>query len=301
MKSLVAGVDIGGTHITAALIDMQNRSIIPGSYCRERVNSKGSSDEIISSWANVINGCFAAAGILPGYIGIAMPGPFNYAEGIALMKGQGKYDSLYGLNVRQLLAFKMKVMEETILFNNDAACFLQGELFCGIAKDVNKVIGLTLGTGFGSAIAGDGKVANANLWNASFKDGIAEDYLSGTGLMKNYTMISNLVVENVKALATLAEYDDINALHAFNQFGNELGDFLEPFVNQYSTELIVLGGNISRASRFFSAPLRHRLHKHKVVIAESILGEQAALIGAASVWQNSNAEGDQSLSSFLSS
>lgn len=286
MQSLVAGVDIGGTHITAALIDIRNKGVVPGSLQREPVNSTGSPDEIIGSWARVIKGCFAAAGILPGCIGIAMPGPFEYTEGIALMKGLGKYDSLYGLNLRELLAFKMKVMRETILFNNDAACFLQGEVLSGIAKNANSVIGLTLGTGLGSAIAGNGKVYNANLWRSSFKDGTAEDYLSGKGLIKKYAMISNLVIDNVKTLATLAEQDDIHARQAFNQFGNELGDFLEPLVSEYSAELIVLGGNISRAFRFFSASLRHRLHAHKVIVMESVLGEQAALIGAAGMWQN---------------
>jgi glucokinase len=299
MKSLVAGVDIGGTHITAALIDLRNRSILAGSICRDRVNSNGSADEIVSSWANVISNCFAAGGMLPGHIGIAMPGPFNYTEGIAFMKDQGKYDALYGLNVRKLLALKMKTSQQKILLNNDAACFLQGELFSGIAKNVMKVIGITLGTGLGSAITDNGKVVDANLWCSPFKNGIAEDYLSERGLLKNYKTLIDLPIENVKALTMLAEYNDINAKLAFTQFGNELGDFLDPLVTRYSTELVVLGGNISKAFRFFSTSLEKRLHMHRVVMRESILWEEAALIGAASMWEHIIAEG-QPISSFLS-
>ena len=37
-------------------------------------------------------------------IGIAMPGPFDYNEGISLIRNLGKYDSIFGVNVRQYLS-----------------------------------------------------------------------------------------------------------------------------------------------------------------------------------------------------
>ena len=77
----VLGVDIGGSHITTALIDLEGRSIIPGYYHRERVNSNGSAEEIIRSWSEVMRKSMQGG----HKIGIAMPGPFDYEEGISFI------------------------------------------------------------------------------------------------------------------------------------------------------------------------------------------------------------------------
>ncbi len=61
-------------------------------------------------------------------IGIAMPGPFDYEQGISLMKGMQKYDSLYGMNIRQILAERLGIPGEHITFINDAEAFYAGEL-----------------------------------------------------------------------------------------------------------------------------------------------------------------------------
>jgi glucokinase len=42
-------------------------------------------------------------------IGISMPGPFDYENGICLIKGQNKYEALYGLYIKGLLADKLGI------------------------------------------------------------------------------------------------------------------------------------------------------------------------------------------------
>ena len=73
-NSIVLGVDIGGSHITTALIDQQNGALLQGSWHRERINSHAGADEIIHSWSKVMKLSLEAA---PGVYraGIAMPGP----------------------------------------------------------------------------------------------------------------------------------------------------------------------------------------------------------------------------------
>jgi len=105
-REYVLGVDIGGSHITAGLIDLVNKSYVANTQVRKRVNSHASSQEIISIWAETI----AEANLLMKYdVGIAMPGPFDYENGISLIKGFNKYESLYEMSIRELLSDKLKI------------------------------------------------------------------------------------------------------------------------------------------------------------------------------------------------
>ena len=60
-----------------------------------------------------------------------MPGPFDYEAGICLIRDQNKYPMLYGLNVKEHAGAGLAINADDIYINNDAACFLQGEVFCG--------------------------------------------------------------------------------------------------------------------------------------------------------------------------
>ena len=56
----VVGIDIGGSHITAGIVDLESREVIKDTLTRKHVDSKNSAEEIIDEWANVINNLFTA-------------------------------------------------------------------------------------------------------------------------------------------------------------------------------------------------------------------------------------------------
>jgi glucokinase len=58
MNEKVIGVDIGGSHISAAVVDLQHRSIVEDSLLRKAINSKESAEQILNSWAEVIEQIF---------------------------------------------------------------------------------------------------------------------------------------------------------------------------------------------------------------------------------------------------
>jgi glucokinase len=283
MDQLLAGVDIGGSHITAALVNARNGKILHHTRMRLQVNSHESADVIVSTWCHAIEMSFAANGITPTQVGIAMPGPFDYKRGICLIKNQNKYDALYGLNVKELLSDKLHINVDDIAMTNDAACFLKGEMFAGIGRNYGRVLGLTLGTGFGAARSIGGITEDADLWCSPFKDGIAEDYLSTRWFLKRYSELSNAQVEGVKSLTELAK-ENAHAQQVFEEFSNHLAEFLLPFVHADNFELVILGGNIAQAFPLFSVKLKQAFRKNAspVEISQSQLGENAALVGAAS-------------------
>ena len=50
----VLGVDIGGSHITAAVLNMVDRSILQNSYTRKWIDSHGKPELIIQNWSKAI-------------------------------------------------------------------------------------------------------------------------------------------------------------------------------------------------------------------------------------------------------
>ena len=279
-KEFVVGVDIGGSHITAGLIDLSNKSYVPNTEIRKRVNSHASAEEIIGIWAETI----AEANPKREYcVGIAMPGPFDYANGISLIKGFNKYEELYELNIRELLAAKLGVKGEMIRFRNDAEAFLEGEVFCGAAKGFTNVIGITLGTGLGSSISKDGVTTDAEMSVTPYKGEIVEESISTRGLVSTYFNLTGKKIDDVKALVDACEIDEY-AKQTFKIFIEDLTWFLQQFIQKTNPDILVVGGNIANCWSLFMPQVITNLSGlvQKVPkVEKSIMGESSALIGGA--------------------
>lgn len=124
-------VDIGGSHITSSAVDPERRRILPGTISEVKIDSKGSAEGIIAGWVECLKNTITKAGGLEG-IGLAMPGPFDYQNGVSLIKGVNKFDNLYGINVGQALKEKLELEPEIpVRFINDATAFAIGEAWAG--------------------------------------------------------------------------------------------------------------------------------------------------------------------------
>jgi glucokinase len=177
-KNYIISADIGGSHITAAVIDVDRKYVVEGTRVGAQVNCHGGVSEILSAWIKVftnIRDCFPTP---INRLALAMPGPFDYENGISRIRGLQKYESLYGINVKQYIADALKIDAQNILFRNDAEAFLHGEVVAGLASPHEKVLGFTLGTGMGSAISQRGVTWDANWGSDLFGKTIADDYLS---------------------------------------------------------------------------------------------------------------------------
>ena len=285
--SVVLGIDIGGSHLTAALVDEVTRKFVPDSHLRVRVNSKGTAEEILGIWTKAIEDTFQAYPVANKRIGIAMPGPFDYSNGISLIKGLDKYEALYKLNVKQILSQRLSISPASILMMNDAACFLRGEVYYGAARGYQDVIGITLGTGTGSAMHHNGVTHDANLGPAPFMDSIADEYFSTRWFVKRYRELTGTTVKDVKALTDLYRTDG-NVKTIFAEFVKNLVVFLEGFVKAEKPQVIVMGGNIAQCSDLFLSDLTEQLAANAITvpIVRAELGEEAAILGAASLFES---------------
>lgn len=210
--------------------------------------------------------------------------------GVSYISGQDKYEAFYQKNVKQLLADYLKIDQSQIRLNNDAACFLNGEFFKNMLKGFDTAIGLTLGTGLGSASIANGKAYDADFWKATFKNGIVEDYISTRWFVKRFYELTGHSVKDVKELIENHNMD--GSFHEMmKEFSKSLGDILLLMLKKYQAEMIIFGGNIAKANTFFMPHLKEKMKENglaDIPIKLSKLGENAALFGAAMLFVNTN-------------
>jgi glucokinase len=189
------------------------------------------------------------------------------------------------MNVKELIAANLGIPSGNIRLKNDAGCFLHGEVLAGAAQQYEHVIGLTIGTGIGTARYHAGVADDADLWKLPYRDSFIEEYLATRWFLKRYQELAGKNILDVKALVSIYHADPIVA-QIFDEFADHLTDFLFQFIQMDNPEIIVMGGNISNASALFLPRVINRLSQQSihVPIRRALLGEHAAMLGVATCW-----------------
>lgn len=223
---------------------------------------------------------------------MAMPGPFDYQEGISYIRNLAKYENLYGVNLRQEMARRFPaVRPDAVRFVNDAQAALLGEVYCGAAVGMARVMGLTLGTGVGSAFAVNGRIvtsgpgvpADGYVYCLPWGDGITEDAISTRAIQRSYRALTGEQCE-VRDLAARARTDDI-AMSVWRDLGKTLGLVLLPLAREFQPDIIVLGGAIAQSADLFLSSAENELQGTGASLRVSTLFDRAALFGAAVAWR----------------
>lgn len=283
-SSYILTADIGGSHITVSICDLQNYTIFDECTTRVEVNSKGTADEILNAWTSAFKKISENIMMPVSALSLAMPGPFDYEKGISYIKGLDKYEALYGMNIKQYLANQLNIDPQLIRFRNDAESTIAGEVLTGVGKNDSRVMGVTLGTGFGSAFSENGVTKDINLGSDPYKDTIADDYLSTRWFLKRYRELTGMSLSGgVKELSQLAEHNDV-ARDIFKEFALNMSEFLSGPVKKYNPEMLIICGNIAKAFRFFLPYLTIAMDSVTIKLAQ--LDENAPLIGAAAMFDD---------------
>jgi len=179
----------------------------------------------------------------------------------------------------------MDISQTNTCILNDAACFLQGESFCGTGCGFKRSLGVTLGIGLGNAKYIEGVVTDTKLYNMPLYDGIAEDYISAKWLIDRYKTLIGTQVKDLVELKQCAALDPTVG-KVFIEFAESLSLFLSIFSKQYNPEIVVVGGFMETYNRFFFDSLTDKLQEKNIKppVLRAVLGEQASIIGAASTW-----------------
>jgi predicted NBD/HSP70 family sugar kinase len=283
-SACVIALDVGGTSVKSALIAPGGHVI--GGPVITPIDSSGEAESILRTFAQIISTHIGQAQT-SNVIGVALgfPGPFDYGAGICLIKGVEKYQAIYSVNMRDALRARLDSGDLPILFRNDAEAAAVGEARYGAGRDYQRLIGVTLGTGCGSAFlvdgvpmtSGPGVPPNGWLYPVPFRGIRADDAFSRRGLEVRLGA-AGITELSVKAAAVAARAGDVTARQVFEAFGADLGAFLNSFAVAFAAEAVLVLGRIAGAVDLFGPPLCQAL---SVPALPGERGPDAALLGAA--------------------
>jgi glucokinase len=100
--------------------------------------------------------------------------------------------------------------------------------------------------------------------------------------MKEYEKLSGEILPGVKELAERYQ-DDAGIRRLFTEYGRNMGEIIAPWLKKFAAEIVISGGNITKAFDLYREPLLEELGPEladlKIEISE--LKEDGALLGAA--------------------
>lgn len=314
--------DVGGSHVSAAVCESGSFRLRGLSHAP--LPSEGSGHISAASFGRLIHALgetAASSAQIPVTrlcgASLAMPGPFDYDNGISHMKH--KLPALFGVDLRAALAVRFGWQPQQLRFVNDAAAFLLGEMGAGAARGYARAIGVTLGTGIGCAFGihndtgshiaipsdqpnGDpGVPPGGEIWNLPYNGATVEDFVSTRFLRREYQVFTGVEAE-VSTIAEKATGDhpcpeppaalppeDPFAAHcrareAFRDFGRHLGLALDQHCAAFKPDVIVFGGGISRAHHLFLPTTRKVISGMHPELVISRLMDEAPLTGAGVRW-----------------
>ncbi len=258
------GVDLGGTNIRAGLV--------LGSKVIKKAEIKTEPDKgktiVIKNLVKAINNVMTKDVI---GIGIGSPGPLDYRKGLII---RTKNIPLERVNLKKILEKKFNV---PVFVDNDANCFALGDAVYGAGKKFDAVVGLTLGTGVGGGIIigkkifhGRNDAGELGHTTINFNGikcncgniGCIEEYVSARGIMR---LAKGLKAKTPLDVYNLALKGNKKAIKVFEKTGFYLGVGVANFVNIFDPDVIIIGGGISNAWRFFSKSMKKTVKERCVV------------------------------------
>jgi glucokinase len=276
-KQQIIGIDLGATNIRGALVEGENATGLLGFPIR----SNGTQEEVLLDLFQLTDQLMHPA---VAAIGIGVPSVVDVKEGIV-------YDVQYipswkQVHLKQLMEARYNV---PVLVNNDANCFALGEYYFGKGRGEEHMVGLTLGTGIGAGI-----IINKHLYAgvncgagefgmAPYLEHQYEYYASGQ-------FFQNIYGANGQDVFERAQQGNAEALEWYAIMGKHLGNTIQLVLYTYDPPLIVLGGSVRHAYRYFQEAMFKQIKQfaypktlEKLRIAISDL-QNSGILGAAALY-----------------
>ncbi|RZU19075.1 glucokinase [Kribbella rubisoli] len=269
----VAVLEIGGSHVTAAVVRPATWDVTE--VDRAKLESQAAAEVVVGQLAETARKLPLANGLA-----VALPGPFDFGTGVAWYRGQGKFDQLYGFNLGAALSAELGI--DRLLFMNDAEAFAVGEWTAGEVRGVEHCLGVTIGTGIGTAFLADGLVVReggtvppgGELYKTTYAGKPLEDSISARAILRRYADRTGTEAAGVKEIADQARAGDTAAHEVLTACFTDLAAALEPWLARFAVTKTVLGGSISGAFDLVTPAL-------PFPVSATHDTEHSALIGAA--------------------
>ena len=314
MSQYTIGIDLGGTTMTAGLVNENYEIIGKVTWAtrlpRPAADLEKALAELCHTGAKENNVDFSDV----RYVGIGTPGSVNFTTGfVGYNTNFGYYDWNLGPDMEKILGCKVYV-------ENDANAAAFGEYIAGGAKGYKDAVVITLGTGIGSGIILGGKIlrgfnfAAGEMGHTVIVKGGRKCNCGRCGCWERYAS-SRALTEDTKAAMQehsdtlmwklVPDLDHVNAKTSFDAMAKGdavarqvvenwmeyVGCGLANVVNTFQPEVICVGGGVSNQGETLLGPVRAYVQKetHDITggrvpeIRACELRNDAGVIGAAAL------------------
>ncbi len=308
-EKLVIGVDLGGTHMAAGLIDGRLRVL----SAVEQKTVKSSQKALLESIAAAARKLLERAPAPVAAAGFGIPSMIDQLHGRAVMSVN---IPLAGVDFVDYMKDELGL---PVFIDNDANVAALAELRAGAAQRASQALMITVGTGIGGGIIINGEIYRGATGSAAElghividvngppcqgacpNNGCFETMASGTALARYARELAASQPDSAlgRALAAgkapdgallskLARQGDGLSLQVMEKIGFYIGAGVTSLVNVFNPEVFVLGGGIMEAGDMIMKPaikyLRERglaPNRDIVKVVRAMFGPEAGMIGAA--------------------
>ena len=259
------GVDLGGTNIKYAVIEIDGTSIKEVLKDQISTEAKNGPDHVTNRIATLIKKIDGEMPIVG--VAVAVPGIFNHDTGEILL-----FPNLPG--AWENYPFTKKLIEATgksIALINDARAFCLAESTLGAGRGHRYVACIVMGTGVGGGLVIDGKVhegATRGAGEIAHQVVAPDGPVCGCGtrgcveaLTSSAAISAMAETKTPEEAYERAKAGDEKAIAAFRSAGKWLGIALANVNAVFSPEVFIVGGGVAQAGDLVLDFIRAELHE----------------------------------------
>jgi glucokinase len=321
-KRWIIGVDLGGTNIVVGLVPIEGGDVL-GLRVLPTESQRGPKfvvDRMIelveASIDDVLREQGGSREDIAG-VGIGSPGPLDRKAGVVINTPNLGWRNF---PLRDLIA---NAVQMPATLDNDANCATYGEWWLGAGREVETLVGLTLGTGIGGGIVLGGSIYHGcsdvagEIGHMTIDStgrrckcgnyGCLEAYASGPAIALRAvegieagteSVLQEMVNGRLEEITAATVYEGVVAGDAFatevmKDTAKFLGAGIANIINILNPEMVVIAGGVTRAGEHLFTPLRAEVRRRAFRSAEErcriVSGElpgTAGVVGAAAVFKN---------------
>lgn len=312
-KSLVIGLDLGGTNSVFGIVDSKGEIIATTSI---KTQAYPSVDQYIMESVKAIKQIAEQVGGMEKIRAMGIGAPCgNYYKGTI----EHAANLVWAKGIVPLANMFVNELGIPVVVTNDAKAAAMGEMKYGVAVGMNNFVELTLGTGVGSGIVANGQLIYGFDGFAGElghmivepdgrpcgcgRKGCLETYCSATGVVRTAIAMLEESPEatSLRDIATdkLTSYEvykaamagDTMAQEVFKQTGRRIGIACANIATFLSPEAFIFFGGLAQAGELLLRPIEEAynenvlsLYKGKARFLMSGLdGAKAAILGASAI------------------
>lgn len=323
-KRWVVGVDLGGTNVSVGVLPLDGGNgdvmALETKATEAHKGAKYVVDKIVAMVNNAIRTVTSENGGSKddfAGIGIGSPGPLDRETGTIINTPNLGWRNF---PLRDLISNAVGL---PAALDNDANCATYGEWWLGAGRDVDTLVGFTLGTGIGGGIVLNGQIFHgvsdsaAEIGHTTIDStgrkckcgnyGCLEAYASGPAIAARAvegieagaeTVLPDLVDGDLDQITAATVYEgavlgDAYANEVMKETAKFLGIGIANIINILNPEMVVIAGGVTQAGDHLFVPLRAEVRRRAFRSAEEaceivpakLLGS-AGVIGAIAMFKN---------------